>query len=255
MNSIIGRQLFLAAAVAFVLHSAAAQNAWRIVDESGEITLISNGRLKQAWGDDALIMLGPENKVIFLSSEKEAYAQGTPEQYCLLMKEVQGEMIAKLPEDQRSMIEGMRGKNEPGKAPKVFVKHQGSGGTVAGLATEKYAIIVEGKLYEEVWLATDPDFLEHFRPLVSIFRGFSQCVSSMSMKDEVESSEEYLDLYAKGIEVRVRRADSAEEEPPETGTKIDRVTVADSEFAIPAGYSKMELREFVYGQMGGMDDQ
>lgn len=257
MKTTLGRSAVLFTLIVISLQMALAQNAWKIVDESGEITLISNGRLKQSWGDDALLMDGKKNRILFLSSEKKAYAQGTPEEYCALIKEAQDGMMAKLPPEQRAMLEGMRKNKEGAKPPKVVVKPQGSGGKVSGLETEKYAIYVDGELREEVWLATDVDFVKQFKPLIGIFRGFSQCVGSMSMsmQDEVETSKEYLDLYEKGIEVKARRAGADEEGQTEEESTIERVTVSDSEFAIPSGYKEIDLRVFVYGQMGGMDDE
>lgn len=234
-----------------ILQAAAAQNGWRIVDQGGETTLISKGRLKQAWGEDALIMDGTKNRILFLSAEKKAFASGTPDEYCRLMKEMQDELIAKLPPDQRSSVTARRGQKEGGTQPAVAVKYQGSGGKVSGLTTDKYAVTVDGKLYEEIWLATDADFLKHFKPLVGIFRDFSQCVSSMAMKDDVESTKEYLDLYEKGIEVKARRAGSGGEEGSGQEASVERVTVTDAEFAVPAGYSVMDLRVFVRSQMGG----
>jgi hypothetical protein len=171
---------FLATCVVIVvfLHAAVAQNGWKIVDASGEVTLISDGRLKQSWGDDALLMDGKKNRILFLSAEKQAYAQGTPDQYCTLMKEAQDAMVAKLPPEQRSMMENMRKQKSGGKPPAVVIKSQGSGGLVSGLKTEKYAIYVDGELREEVWLATDPDFLKQFKPLIGIFcAGIGVCDS------------------------------------------------------------------------------
>ena len=255
MTNKLSRFVITLAVVCLAMSCAVAQNGWKIIDESGEITLVSNGRLKQSWGEDALIMDGRRNQILFLSAEKKAYATGTPEEYCALMKETQEAMMAKLPSDQRSMIEGMRGDTNEHKAQKVAVKSLGPGGMVSGLATEKYAVSVDGELYEEVWLATDPDFLKQFKPLVSIFRGFSECVGSMSLKDDVETSKEYLDLYEKGIEVKARRAGAEGEGETGHEAHVERVRVADSEFAVPAGYTKMELRAFVSAQMGGMDDK
>ncbi len=253
----LGRILFVMMVVALSLSTVYAQNGWKIVDQSGEVTLISNGRLKQSWGDDGMLMDGKKNRITFLSAEKGAYAEGTPEEYCTLLKEVQDAMMAKLPAEQRSMIEGMRKQKTGSAPPKVVVKSQGSGGVISGLKTEKYAVYVNDELREEVWLATDPDFTKQFKPLIPIFRGFSQCVGSMTagMQDEVETSKEYLDLYEKGVEVKIRRAGTEGDGEGEEESQVERVTVADSEFAVPAGYKKIELRTFVYGQMGGMDDK
>jgi len=237
------------------LEAATAQNGWRIVDQGGEITFISKGRLKQAWGEDALIMDGVKNRILFLSTEKKAFASGTPDQYCALMKEMQDELIAKLPPDQREAVTARKGQKEGGTQPTVVVKYQGAGQKVSGLATDKYAVMVDGKLYEEVWLATDADFLKHFKPLVGIFRSFSECVGSMAMRDEVESAKEYLDLYEKGIEVKARRAGAGGEEDSDQEAQVERVTVSDAEFVVPPGYSSMELREFVRSQMGGAEQE
>jgi hypothetical protein len=241
------------AVLSFALQIAVAQNAWKITDQSGEVTLISNGRLKQSWAEDGLIMDGKKNQILFLSSKKKAYAKGTPEEYCKLMKEAQETMMAKLPPDQRAAVEGMYGKKQGGKAPKVVVKAQGAGGKVSGLQTEKYAVYADNELYEEVWLATDPDFLKHFKPLASIFRVFSECVGSMALKDPVESSKEYMNLYEMGIEVKARKAGSEAKEEPGKEAIVERVAAAEAEFAVPPGYMNMDLRTFVYGQMGGMD--
>ena len=78
---------------------------------------------------------------------------------------------------------------------------------------------------------------------------------SAGMQDEVETTKEYLDLYEKGVEVKIRRAGTEGEAEGDEESQVERVTVSDSEFAIPAGYKKTELRTFVYGQMGGMDDK
>ena len=257
MKTTVSRFLATCVVIVVFLHAAVAQNGWKIFDSSGEVTLISNGRLKQSWGDDALLMDGKKNRILFLSAEKQAYAQGTPDQYCTLMKEAQDAMVAKLPPEQRSMMENMRKQKSGGKPPAVVIKPQGSGGLVSGLKTEKYAIYVDGELREEVWLATDPDFLKQFKPLIGIFRGFSQCVGSMSvsMQDELETSKEYLDLYEKGVEVKVRRPGADDEQGGDEESRVERVSVPDSEFAVPDGYKEIDLRTFVYGQMGGMDDE
>ena len=132
MNTMTCRLLVTLMVVPLGLSALHAQNGWKIVDQSGEVTIISNGRLKQSWGDDAMLMDGKKNRITFLSSEKNAFAEGTPEEYCALLKEVQDAMMAKLPAEQRSMIEGMRKQKSGSAPPKVVVKPQGSGASSRG---------------------------------------------------------------------------------------------------------------------------
>ena len=55
---------------------------WIMIEKEGDISLISNGKLKSSAEGVTWILDGPGNKMIFIDSNLESYAVGTVEDYC-----------------------------------------------------------------------------------------------------------------------------------------------------------------------------
>ena len=79
----ISRKWSLLMAVAIVAWLVIPADAGLVmVDQNGDTTLISKGRIKNASEGIIWIMDGPRNQMIFIDDDKKMYSSGTPDEYC-----------------------------------------------------------------------------------------------------------------------------------------------------------------------------
>ena len=93
-----------------------------MVDQNGETTLISKGRIKNASEGIVLIFNGPSDEMIFINDDQKTYSRGTTDEYCDSLNANFEQMIAK-------------GKESSGQD--VSIVKLGDGGTIAGYKTVK----------------------------------------------------------------------------------------------------------------------
>jgi hypothetical protein len=243
------RTIRIAVAAALFLAAASAQAGIVVTYDNGEVTVFSAGKMKGSDESGTVIMDGKTGQLTFIMDQKKAYARGTVEEYCKMVTSIRDKMMEALTEEQRKMMEQMLGAMKPKEPPKVSVEKVGPGEAVAGFKTVKYKVTVNGKLYEELWLATDEALIKEYTPLLTSFAKFSACGGGMDMRDAVEASDEYLGLLERGFVMKSVSYEGAAPEVDELVVKLEKKDIPASEFEPPSGYREFSIDELLV-QMG-----
>lgn len=226
-----------------------ADAGWVMLEQNGNKTLISNGRLKGTSAGVSSIFNGPKKEIIFIHDGQNIYWRGTVDDYCSSLATMLEQMIKEMPEEQRKMTQQMMSKENQSPDHKVSVVKNGDGETIAGLKTMKYRVMVDGELFEEVWLATNASLMRDYEPLVPILQKFSSCLGSMNMEFTPEKSADYQKLWETGFQLKsVRYAFGS----PKTETdvvKTEKADIPDKEFEVPAGYQQRSFAEMMQLQV------
>lgn len=259
------RCCLLVLTVLFCFASIPAESGIVIVDKEGEKTLLSKGKFKS-------IPENPDNQwfsydakngtVLMVDPASRTYSRGTMQEYCKATSSLYEESMKGMPADQRRMMEEAMGKHRRKMPAKVAVSKIGDGGFVAGYSTVKYKVVVDGKLYEELWIANAPVIMKEISDAESFARfgrEIQQCMSSgtVDLGNEPEFSKDYLSMMKEGIEVKSVHYRNGKAEPGTEIVKIEEKNIPDSEFEPPAGYKKMTLIEMLRSQFseGDQDDE
>jgi hypothetical protein len=162
-----------------------------VVDENGDRTLISKGRIKTVprKGQEAFVLDVGRARLWLTNPESRQYWEGTVDEFCAGLRKtigtavagMQGEMaeqmktmqreMAKMSPAERQQMEQMMKMMErmgaqggaqtkappaPAKPRRVTVQATGETATIAGLPTRKYSVLADGRPYEDLWLTPDP---------------------------------------------------------------------------------------------------
>jgi len=240
---------YVAAGVIMLL-SATVEAGWIMLEREGDRTLISKGRLKSSADGISWILDGPANTLYFFDGNEKTYAAGTVEDYCGATAALVEQTMKNLPAEQRQTLEQML-KKDKGEAARhtVSVAEAGDGGMIAGQKTIKYAIQVDGELYEEIWLATDGDLTSEFKPLKPLLRKFSTCATTMGTEFTPENSPEYQRLMDRGVEVKSIAYSEGSPEPLTDVVKLEKTDIPESEFAVPRDFRKITFAEMLKSQV------
>jgi hypothetical protein len=240
----------------------AAAAGWVIVDEGGDRTMLSRGRLKiaprRAEGHSLMLDVG-RARMWIADAGRRAYWEGPVEAYC---EAVRGTMAAvdrqvaeamkDLPPAQREqMLQMMKqmGRPVPGTPvtpPRVTVERTGETQTIAGLTARKYRILADGRLYEELWLTTDAALLRELdmgRAPDTYGRMFACMVGGGS--ERVEASEAYRQVYAQGWPLKAVHHGQGGRAGRSVVTQVDQRDVPEGEFTPPAGFRAAPLAELL----------
>lgn len=246
----ISRKWSLLMAVAIVAWLVIPADAGLVmVDQNGDTTLISKGRIKNASEGIIWIMDGPRNQMIFIDDDKKMYSSGTPDEYCNSISAMVEQMMKGVPEEQRKLIEQMMAKGNDPALQDVSVVKSGDGGTIAGYKTVKYKVLVDGELFKEIWLTPDSSLMQEYKPLIPSLKKFDSCTASMDMEPSPENSPEYQKLSAAGFELRSVRYEEGSPEPETDVVQLDKKAIPESEFKVPAGYKQVSFAELLQTQM------
>jgi len=231
------------------------QAGWVERDSHGGIMYISRGMIKvvpDARGEVWTIMDMNKHTIKIINPKNRSYTEFNPNEFCLRVKTMMLNMISEMPPERRAVMQQMIGQSSTRRAPLVQVENKGSGGTLRGLNTTKYAIKVNGRPYKDVWIAPNA-------PIMKDVRGFVRQANSMSAKMEScsqfgpaargpspEVSREYTALSEKGWPMRElnRRTNRVEKEV----LSLTKKNIPASFFHVPAGYTRVDMKNM----MGGM---
>jgi hypothetical protein len=130
---------------------------WIETHADGKITFYSEGKIKKAAPDDptwSTVGLADQSLVI-VHNDRRVYAQGTVDDYCRAMETFLRSVMAEMSPEERDLMDELmdEGDYSGDQRPQLIIGRAADAGPVAGLATEKYLVLVDGKLYEELWLA------------------------------------------------------------------------------------------------------
>lgn len=232
------------------------------VDERGAQMFLSKGRIKHvsSSGEEPVVAVDSTRGRLWVSNPRaKAYWEGTVEEFCTAVKALTGgaagaamspemdklmkEKLAGLPPDQQEMVKQMMARSgqaqqaAPEPPPRVTVEAAGDGENVAGLATKKFRVLADGKLYEEVWLTSDPAITREFDmgKAPEIIAKFSACQARGASR--VQETDAYRQLFAKGWPLKTVAHGGGFSRPHVV--KAERRDIGDAEFAPPSGYKKL----------------
>lgn len=272
----------LAATVAAVLLGlSSAEAGYRLTDKDGDQTLVSKGRVKEISGDGE----GPQSvfdlgtaRAWMSNPEREAYWEGTIDELCTTIRETASSMarsmeramegeLAKLPPESHARVEQMRknlaANRAAGEQPEapgpgvVKVERTDETATIAGQPTRKYRVLVDGKLYEEDWLTTDPAFAREFAldKASSLMGRVSTCAQTSDPDSAagkgVDEGKIYQQLYPQGWPLKAIGHAGGKTRTKTQIDKIEKEDVPESEFKPPAGYRKAPLAEVMFPGANG----
>lgn len=216
-----------------------------VTDSDGTTTLVSNGKLKSISMDsmESQMVLDLERETItVIDQSKKTASHGTIDEYCAAMQKMSQVMAQRMQEMRDQTMSDMPKSMTESQSSiqQVTVEHVGSGGNIAGYATDKYEVYVDGELYEEVWASKDQDFFRELGDISPMIRFFS-CVSRMTGTHSVESNSDYQSMLQSGWMLKSIEHGDGYPEVMVDVRQIEKKSIPDSEFEIPAGYKKMPL--------------
>ena len=255
------------------LLASVAEAGWVIVDESGNQTSLSRGRLKmspkESQGMSMSLDIG-RARMWVADAGKRAYWEGSVEDYCEAMKTTMAgamadmekqmaEAMKDLPPAQREqmqqMLKNMRGGGAPGGPPPVVkIEKTNEVEKIAGLSARKFRVLSNGKLYEEIWLTADPALLRELEMAKApdTFGRMSGCMAGVAGGPRPEASDEFRKLYGEGWPLKVVYYGAADTPPGAPGPagstvmKVEQREIPEPEFSPPAGFRAAPLTE-VFG--------
>ena len=220
-----------------------------MVDQNGETTLISKGRIKNASEGIVFILNGPSDEMIFINDEQKTYSRGTTDEYCNSISATFEKMMEGVPEEQRKMMEQMMAKGKKTSGQDVSIVKLGDGGTIAGYKTVKYKVLAGGELFKEIWLTLDSSLMKEYKLLVPVLKKFDSCTNRMGIESSPENTPEYQKLWEAGFELKSVRYESGNPEPETDVVQLEKKTIPESEFKIPSGYKQVSFAELLKAQM------
>jgi len=267
------RPSFLPMLAALLLAAATAEAGWIFVDDGGNQTSVSRGRLrmtpKESRGMAMSLDIG-RARMWVADSTRRAFWEGTVEEYCQGMRTTMSgamadmekqmaEAMKDMPPAQREqmqqMMKNMRGGGAPdAPAPKVTVEKTNETERIAGLSARKFRVLSNGKLYEEMWLTTDPALLRELEMAKApdTFGRMSGCMAGMARGPRPEATDEFRKLYGEGWPLKVVFYGGGDGGPGPAGTtmmKGEQRDIPEREFTPPAGFRAAPLAE-ILGQPG-----
>lgn len=223
----------------------------------GSKTYISDGMLKQTSAEPQTVVFNADREtILMIDRDQKIYAEGTIKNFCQAGSSMVDAAMAELSPEERAMMKQMMSQARPpsGPRPKVSVAAAGSGGTVAGYPTRKYAVQVDGRPYEELWMSHDPAImgeLNNLEKLVKLTGQIGSCFSDnlgMEPSQMVETSPEYLTLYRQGYPLKTVSLEEGTPETVDEVVKVEKRTIPASEFRPPAGYRQVTFPEMMQAQ-------
>jgi hypothetical protein len=245
-----------------LLAVAAADGGWIVVDHSGDQTLISQGRLKMAprrTEDASMVLDLVRGRMWVADAGRRLYWEGTVEEYCeaaggmmALAQQQLSDHVKNMPPAQRAQMEQMmrpttRG---AGTAPRVTIERAGDTETIAGLPANKYRVLANERLHEELWLTSDPALtreLELGRAPDTFGRLFACLAGPASGGERVEASPEYRQIFARGWPLKAVHHGEGVAAARTLVTRVERREIPERDFTPPAAFRPAPLVE-IFGQ-------
>ena len=216
-----------------------------MVDENGDTTLISKGRIKNTSEGLVWILNGNSDEMIFINNEQKTYSNGKTDEYCNSLSAMFDQIMKGIPEEQRMMMD----KNKQSSKKDVSIVKSGDGGNVAGYKTVKYKVLVGGELFKEIWQSSDSSLMKEYKPLIPLLKKFNSCMNSMEMEFSPETTPEYQKLWEAGIELKSVRHELGNSSAETNVVQLNEKTIPESEFKTPLGYKQISFAEMVTSQM------
>jgi hypothetical protein len=270
-------------AMGIALAGSSVEAGFVLTDKEGDRTLVSKGRVKELAGEGPQSVFDLATARAWMSNpQHKVYWEGTIEELCTTFRETAKSIaksmeermeaqLSKLPPDERAKLEQLRKmlaekrdaeakKENPGPGV-IKIERTDDTTTVAGQPTRKFRVLVDGTLYEEDWLTTDPTFAREFAldKASALMSQVSTCAQVSDPNERIKGVDEgkiYQKLYPQGWPLKtVSHAGGQARIKTEIET-IEQGDIPETEFKPPAGYHKGPLREVMFsGVSGGPDGQ
>ncbi len=191
----------------------------------------------------SVILLLEKGMIYSINVNKKTYSEMTLAEMEEAMKGVGTAMddamaqmeqkMAEMSEEEREMMKKMMGDRMPGmkKEMKVDVSATGEKKTISGYACLEYVVNQDGKTTMTVWATKDVKWPDAMRGDLEEFSRLMASMNPMMPKDLVQAMK-----GIKGFPIETLFKDSTRE----VVTKIEKRSIAASEFEIPEGYEKVE---------------
>jgi Domain of unknown function (DUF4412) len=230
---------------------------------------ISKNRLKMVGDGNTFMMDFAKNLFIAADQEHRIYWSGTVEVYMQEVKAYQqaandlarAQMVETMKEmsaDQRKAMEDLLQQMPSANAsspsppvarrPGVIIEPTAETATIAEHKATKIMVYVDGKPYQEVWLAhgltmkADLD-LKRLRDLQAQLA--QAIMANIPSRQSVEEDPAYEQLLAQGYPIKiVELGEGGEPESVTEVVRIDKRDISEREFQAPEGYRRIDLREF-----------
>jgi Domain of unknown function (DUF4412) len=230
---------------------------------------IAKNRLKTVGDGNTFIMDFAKNLFVVTDSESRVYWSGTVDAYVQEVKTFQQAVnelareqmeaaVKEMAPDQRKSMEDllqqMHSANASSvsppaaKRPVVKIEPTPETATIAGQVTTKIMVYVDGKPYQEVWLANgltlkgDIDL----KRLRGIQAQLTQAImAGIQGRQAVEEEPVYEQILEQGYPIKI--VELGEGGEPESVTEVVRLEkrdIPEREFQVPEGYRRIDLREF-----------
>jgi hypothetical protein len=260
------KELFLAFITLFLVSQAFAGWVMEEVSSYGEeqkstgIIYIQQNKVKSVDSKTTIVDL-EKGIFYFIIPEREAYWNGTPEEFRKLMEEgkkmmEEQQLESMTPEQREAYKQYMKTREEEVKAvpppQKVEVKKTSEKTKIAGYSSQKYQVWVDGKLKKDVWVCAEimPQDEIDIKKIEQFFKTMYELYED---EGSYESSPEYKKIATymeKGYKLKSITYDEygMEESVSET-VKIEKKNITDSEFKVPKNYKKLSDEDFIRGMM------
>jgi hypothetical protein len=252
---------------------------YQLTDKDGDQTLVSKGRVKELSGEGG----GPQSvfdlgsaRAWMSNPDRGVYWEGSIDELCSTIRETTAAIgkamhdameaqLSQLSPENRAKVDALRKqletkrKSEEGKAGPGVVKIERTEetATIAGQPTRKYTVLVDGALFEEDWLTTDPALAKEFAldRASELMSRVSACATSSdpdpSQPKGIDEGKIYQKLYPQGWPLKTVAHAGGQARTKSEITKVEKRDVPDSEFKPPAGFRKAPLSEVLFSGMNG----
>ncbi len=234
---------------------------YRATSSDGEIKydvmLVEDNMVKYTGVDGGFIIDVNANEFTILFEDLNEYWKGNIADYRKemdkAMKIAMEELMQNVPEDQREMYTQMLGGMgemfstplpEEIDAINVEVLKTNILADVAGYSTQKYEVLVDGNLTEQIWLTTELDISDHLniRALSEMFNQFEPNVDGESLYCYTN---EYLDLWNNGFGMKTIENDGDVMEV----IKAEKKNLLKTDFNIPERYRAISTEQMLRNNM------
>ena len=230
---------------------------WVMEDRDGSTTYMLGDWVKvddpEAEGFSSIYNLS-ERILILVNPDQNSYAEGTIDDYCAALNDMTSKMMEGMTEEQKQMMETYMKNSNSGPAPDVKIQSEGTGEKVAGYSTEKYSVMVDGELFQEVWISKDgalQDIVDAYTEIEPITREMVGCSSfEINLDIDPEYSEAYLELMQSGVELKSISYEYGSPDPGTDIVRLERAALTKEDLIPPAGYKKVNFQEFMNAQQG-----
>jgi hypothetical protein len=273
--------IFGLVALAMALAGSSVEAGFVLTDKEGDRTLVSKGRMKELAGEGPQSVFDLGTARAWMSNpNRKVYWEGTIEELCTtfgeiaksIAKSIEERMetqLSKLPPDQRVKLEQLRKmlaekrdaeakKENPGPGV-IKIERTDETATIAGQPTRKFRVLVDGNLYEEDWLTTNPTFAREFAldKASALMSRVSTCAQMSDRKARTKGVDEgkiYQKLYPQGWPLKTVFHSGGQQRTKTEIETIEKGDIPETEFKPPAGYHKGALRDVMFsGMNGGLD--